>query len=126
MIATSTSLVLDEKPKSGVSDPRRSYDRGVWNGETAEADAAGSTASRLPAEDDTPADLSKRSTAEIVAELRRREGRVAKLIDRRRRLAAQVADIDREIRELEDAPVEPAEPAEPVLGGLHHRYTRAA
>jgi hypothetical protein len=90
-------------------DPRRSYDRGAWTEDAGAADEPGDPRGGHGARG--PVDLSKLSTAEIVTELRRREGRLTRLVERRGRLAEQLARIEAEIRELEEsAPVAPQAP----------------
>jgi hypothetical protein len=93
VIARSAGVADDATPKAAARDPRRAYDRGAWSG-----------AGEEPVEDGAPLNLSSLSTVDIVAELRRREGRVARLLRKRQQLTEELADLEREIRAIEDAP----------------------
>jgi hypothetical protein len=90
LISKSPGFATEMSPPRPARDPRRAYDRGVWT----------DTGEEAPAE----TDLARLSTDEIVAELRRREGRLSKLIEKRRSLAEELAELEREIRSIEDTP----------------------
>jgi hypothetical protein len=95
MIAT-TQPPLPEpcRPPPAVADPRRSYDRGAW---VATMATETSPESRMT----EPIDLSKLSSADLRREIERRERELHALIAKRDKLAAELAALDAQIRELE-------------------------
>lgn len=83
-------------PEPPVSDPRRSYDRGVW-AESGEA-GEGEPGSPLRA---PPSALSAIPTEQLRRELERRQRGVEALLGKRDTLRAEIAELDAQIRELE-------------------------
>src|SRR5688572_15378060 len=95
MIATTqTPLPKPSQPPPAVADPRRSYDRGAWVGSMA---TETSPKTRMT----EPINLSKLSSADLRRELERRERELQGLVAKRDKLAAELAALDAQIRELD-------------------------
>jgi hypothetical protein len=113
VISKSANPVSESAPSGATRDPRRAYDRGAWTGaDTPPSDVASAT------------DLSGLSTDEIVAELRRREGRLSRLQQKRRRLMAELSELEREIRSVEDSPPVVRAPARGRAAPVRHALAR--
>jgi hypothetical protein len=94
MIATTKTIKRDPSTPA-VADPRRSYDRGIWVGSIAEYVAHGTS---MP---DQPFDLASLSVDSLRRELDRRQKGLEALIAKRAKVAAELAALEAQIRELQ-------------------------